>query len=306
MKSQFKHIALLLLFQAIALFSNAQGYKINDIYGVDIWGSIEESFDPINSKFAVKMCNSGLTVSISPQKPRNASKYSLYTIDNQHVKNTNNQYQFLDLPVGNYIVKDGDLALFEIENSYVDKSNAYVIVLTNEYYEEITDFGASYLNSIELRATVKNTETNQVDSCVPYLNWKLNNTYINSINTITLHEGDTIGILIDAVELCTEGCFSYLESSFLVNSIITSFINVKEDLTIELFPNPTKDHSVITSSNIIKTVRIINTIGTEYYPQIQRLNDKSLKINLNEIPNGVYTAIITLSNESIIRRILKE
>lgn len=217
MKYHINLYALLILSLLSPSISKSQEYQINDTYGVNIWEGLHETFDSQNSKIDIIECSGSLIISMTPMKPLNASKYSLYTEEGVFLKNAYNDFQFWNVPTGNFIVKDGDLTIFSFSHKFENKSSEYEVVLTNENYEEITDFTADHLNSIEIRAAIRNTENNQIDSCAPYLNWRLNNEFIRDINSALLIPCDTIDIGIDGVESCTDGCFSLLKSTIIVN-----------------------------------------------------------------------------------------
>lgn len=286
----------------------ASEYQINSTYGVDVWGgTLSETFNANTSTFQIDKCRD-VTFSLFPQNALNDTKYSLYTSSGIFVSYSNNDYQFWNVPLGTYVIKDGNVTLFNYEMTYTNPNTLYEVILTDDSYNTITEFSASALNSLTLSAAVMNLNTSVIDDCAPYINWTLNGNYVNDINSINLTVGDSLCVGIDGIEACTENCYSYAESCYIVTESISASIDIENNFGTEfsVFPNPTDGEFSIDLGKNYTTVSITLTDLNGKLIQSKQYNQKEL-LNLKlEEPKGTYLLIIESGDKRVVIPLVKK
>ena len=101
-------------------------------------------------------------------------------------------------------------------------------------------------------------------------------------------------------------------SSDTSNNIYVLYIGLDELVKIqkvEIYPNPNNGRftlSMTTSAREVFDLRILNNLGVPVYERKGLEVDGSLEevINLNHIPNGVYSVVINTLNKQIIRKVV--
>ncbi|WP_452226813.1 T9SS type A sorting domain-containing protein [Lacinutrix cladophorae] len=283
----------------------ASEYQINATYGVDIWGgSLSETFDSSSSTFQIESCNQ-IILSLFPQAALNDTKYSLYTENGDFVSYSNNDYQFSNIPTGNYTIRDGNVVVFHYQKTYTNPNTLYEVILTDNLYNEITGFSPEELNSTQLSAGVRDLNTLQIDSCAPYVNFFLNGNYIADIETVTFVEGDSLCVGIDGIESCTMGCYSYSDSCYVVSeSLAITEFDSKVDY--QLYPNPTKE-SIFIKNDVhqIKEI-LLYDINMKMIKTKSVKNSSPIEIDLSILDSGIYFLKIVSDKSMTIKKIIKE
>jgi len=302
-----KKLNFLILFIIFLNVINIYGstFTINSTYSVTVSGGIiSENFDATNTTLHIQSC-SGINLSFIPQTPLNDTKYSIYTLDGNFVQYSYNSYLFWGLPTGNYMIKDGNDIIMYYEKTDINPNTLYEVILTDNLFNEISDFSFDTLNSTQLNAAVKNLTTLEINSnCTPpngYINWSLNGANVPDINAINLVEGDQICIGFDGIELCTNQCYGYAENCYTVNAVLkNSLFNIND---IKIYPNPSNGILKIEHENIqkIKVVDNNNRILFE-----KNIKNNNYTLDITGFSKGIYFIIIN-SNEGLIsKKIIKE
>ena len=81
-------------------------------------------------------------------------------------------------------------------------------------------------------------------------------------------------------------------------------VNVNElnidNLKLSIFPNPSAEYLFIKSEKSYKEIRIVNLFGTQVYNKEVTANTDLFKVNISELPNGIYTINILDVDRKII------
>jgi hypothetical protein len=74
-----------------------------------------------------------------------------------------------------------------------------------------------------------------------------------------------------------------------------------EGLNFSIYPNPTTNFVTITSKNEIKIIQLFNQLGQKINIEIKKTDKNTFRINLRNLPNGIYFLNINESSKSIIK-----
>ncbi len=77
-----------------------------------------------------------------------------------------------------------------------------------------------------------------------------------------------------------------------------------DEVKIIAYPNPAKDFINISSSSIIKGIKVYNTLGQEVYSS--KANNKQQQINVSKFAKGNYIAKIQTDNGDVIKKFIVE
>ena len=303
----FKILLLAILF-ASTQFISADEYKINDTYSVNVWGGIiSERYNESNKTFYIESC-SGFDFQFNTNA-LNEKKYSLYNTNGEFVKYSYNSNWFCCIPgdEGQFIVKDGDVEVFRYIRANIDASTLYDVILTDDSYNEITDFSFQNLNSLTLSGAVKDLKNQEVLDIVTcggvYNNWFLNDNYVNDITKVELVEGDVLCIGIDGIETCTKNCRSYVKSCYTVTKSL-SINEANDTFDFQFYQNVTTNSVIIeNSNNQITSLQLFDTnsrlITTENYDNL-----RELEFDLSPFESGIYFLKIVLDEKSIVKKVI--
>jgi hypothetical protein len=86
-----------------------------------------------------------------------------------------------------------------------------------------------------------------------------------------------------------------LEESVYLNGIK----NYKENFSIEIYPNPTKNKFTITSNSIIKTINVVDALGRD----VSFKNDGNT-IDISDLSPGVYFVITKFNDFNYTNKIV--
>ncbi|MBL4668513.1 MAG: T9SS type A sorting domain-containing protein [Flavobacteriales bacterium] len=98
----------------------------------------------------------------------------------------------------------------------------------------------------------------------------------------------------------------YYEEFMARYSEATGAVGIEEsldDLSIQLFPNPTKKHLTIESAFSIENIRIHNVIGDAVYYS-SNINQHKVVIDLRGFPQGVYFVQISTNSRRVVKKIV--
>jgi hypothetical protein len=88
-----------------------------------------------------------------------------------------------------------------------------------------------------------------------------------------------------------------------INNITgTPAINQNESVSVYIFPNPAKDELFFKSDNLVKKLEIYNISGSRVFVK-KNIDDR---INISNLPNGMYILKIYTEKEIVTRKILKK
>jgi hypothetical protein len=79
----------------------------------------------------------------------------------------------------------------------------------------------------------------------------------------------------------------------------------KEELNVNLYPNPGNDEIRLVSDQDIKRVRILDSSGQIVYDQ-RRIEQQTHLIDISQLSAGVYYAEVKSGNETVLKRFIKE
>ena len=102
---------------------------------------------------------------------------------------------------------------------------------------------------------------------------------------------------IDSIYSCHRSFESqeiYQSGGAFVQKYSEKFKEVNK-LVISLLPNPADNAIIITASQLIKSISIYDNIGKEVL-RINNTNAKTTKIDVSQLPNGIYSALIDLGS----------
>lgn len=120
--------------------------------------------------------------------------------------------------------------------------------------------------------------------------------------TYTLPGGEivnTAGIYIDTLQ-SINGCDSVIITNL---SIRTDVIDYNKINTISIFPNPAKEYIVINTNLNEYNISIINITGKILI--YKDLNNSSIKLNVNDLKEGVYFIRVNYESGSKIFKFIK-
>ncbi|GAA0871477.1 hypothetical protein GCM10009117_06230 [Gangjinia marincola] len=158
-----------------------------------------------------------------------------------------------------------------------------------------TDIG---LNSRDLEEyTLKNFETDGGDVKFRYnLDWTTNWGSDDFPSGIGVQDGADIAVppgVYDITFNRITGAFSFADSALSVDEVDNA-------TTVRVFPNPTTDQWVFSSSKeTIQRVEIYNVLGKRV------LSSRNGKINASNLSSGVYMARIATENQQITLKVIK-
>lgn len=91
-------------------------------------------------------------------------------------------------------------------------------------------------------------------------------------------------------------------ASYLEN--VDASVNIIEDKTVEIYPNPTKDYIVVNTKNIYTKIQILSQNGQVVLEK--NINTNNLTINIQDIKSGVYLLkLINNKNYSVSKFIIE-
>jgi hypothetical protein len=102
----------------------------------------------------------------------------------------------------------------------------------------------------------------------------------------------------------TNPCGSYMRS-VNVDLTLTSSVDISENNSCEIFPNPASNEVYIVSKDFINSFKLFNAEGKLILQQLN-INAKQSKIRLSEFPSGIYTLNIQTDFKTINRKIEKQ
>lgn len=299
---KFLNPLLMALSLMISVHSYAQFYQIDSVYKAQFTYLLELQFDSANSVFETTNCRE-LWIEMRPGTPKNDNVYKLYDGEGNYLMSTIGSFRFVGVP-GNQeivVVKDGDSTIFTLKQNYLDYTERYNSVLTDADFNEIENFDPEYLNSIELKGGIKNLTTMEVDSCVPWFNWTLNDNWVSNINEVILKNKDTLCIGIDGISDCTEGCMDYHNNCYILKDVITSLEENGKDKAF-IFPPVASSEIQIFSNAEFGKYKILNSNGL-LLKSGKYLNDR---IDVSSLKAGVYILIAESDKEYFMGRFIKQ
>lgn len=127
----------------------------------------------------------------------------------------------------------------------------------------------------------------------------------NSVYTVTINSG------FNNVTCSSQsGNFTMNSLPFFVTQTITcSGVGIEENklenIEIFFYPNPAKSVLNINSSIILNNVQIVNPLGQIVLSK-NNINDLSIALDINALPNGIYIAQFQTTNGTLTKKIIKE
>ncbi len=96
------------------------------------------------------------------------------------------------------------------------------------------------------------------------------------------------------------GCLGALAKAEVPSAI---FPELPTDV-VQVYPNPFQDEITIDVSKASK-IKIVNLIGEVVYETKEMEANSQLRINLNELPKGIYFLNVSVGKESITKKLIK-
>lgn len=119
--------------------------------------------------------------------------------------------------------------------------------------------------------------------------------------------------LVDNVGI--NGDYEALENSFnptltmLENGICSSTIGIQEaeyDFSVTLSPNPTTGNIALNfETEEPKNLEVVNQLGQRIYT-IENITSPNFNLNLNDVPQGIYTVVLQLENNKQSFKVVKQ
>jgi hypothetical protein len=85
---------------------------------------------------------------------------------------------------------------------------------------------------------------------------------------------------------------------------LTTMINDRHELSIDIYPNPARDYLNIKNINDIQQIDILDIKGAAIWSG-SFYNTKKVEIPVSGFPNGLYIICITSSDKNIVRKFIK-
>ncbi|GEM_PF-367676 len=98
----------------------------------------------------------------------------------------------------------------------------------------------------------------------------------------------------------------YVSTSFNVTVNNTTGFSNKDELNINIYPNPTKDYIIIKSPFAIKRIVLMNNYGIIQQVQKPGNGNTEFKLNLISLPAGIYFINIEGNNSQFTKSIIKQ
>ena len=98
----------------------------------------------------------------------------------------------------------------------------------------------------------------------------------------------------------------YVSTSFNVTVNNTTGFSNKDELNINIYPNPTKDYIIIKSPFAIKRIVLMNNYGIIQQVQKPGNGNTEFKLNLISLPTGIYFINIEGNNSQFTKSIIKQ
>lgn len=298
----FQKSLLLAISLLIFADSYSQFFQIDSVYKAQFTYMLEVQFDSANSVFETTNCRE-LWIEMRPGTPKNDNVYKLYDGEGNYLMSTIGTFRFVGVP-GNQttmLVKDGDSTIFTLKQNYLDYTERYNSVLTDADFKEIENFDPEYLNSIELKGAIKNLTTMEVDSCVPWFNWTLNNQWVSNINDEILKNNDTLCIGIDGISDCTEGCMDYHQKCYVLKDVITSLEEKEKDESY-IFPSVASSEIQLINKAQFAKYKILNSNGVVHMSGTATQG----RIDVSLLKAGIYILIAESDKEFFTGRFIKQ
>ncbi len=268
-------------------------FNLTNSYAIDIWSPYSFSlYDTKQNLIQYDECKN-VYLSLTPTKPNNAAKYSLYDSSNVFIKDSYNAYQFWDVPAGNYIIKDGNVEIIRLKSKSIDRKTLFKVIITDQNYIEVEDFSYTNLNLITLKTAIKNLTSDSINTCVnSFPNWSVNGKSIYS--QPIFKEGDQICVMVDGTEECTKGCFSLNEACVIAGKALPTslknFNSIPNNLNIS--PNPFSSHANLRlPTNDTYSLKIVD-LQSRIIMQFNNISNEKNEITSEGILSGIYFIIL--------------
>ena len=80
--------------------------------------------------------------------------------------------------------------------------------------------------------------------------------------------------------------------------------NISEDISINIYPNPTSKEVNISSESFINSIEVFNSLGQKVYQNNLKAKEKTLDIN--SFSNGVYIIGVSTDKGYIRKKLIKD
>jgi Secretion system C-terminal sorting domain len=287
---------------------SAQKYQINNYYSVELTGSVLDSkFDKRSNTLEVSVCSLPISLRLLPNQGFNGS-YNLLRNDNSVVEDFERSRSGYDInEAGEYTLKDGPTSITKIKLQLTNATKLYQVILVDEHNKEITDFSPHKLNCSKLHAAIKDMVKNKIERCGGQYVWAVNDQRVFDINQVVFKPGDDVLVGIDKVSTCTRNCYDYGATAYKVKGQKPALPlkNTITDGSLQIFPNPSQDYIKINYANIKQItlldqqVRMIKEYRNTRY-------EREMKLDLQDLPNGLYYLHILTDRELLVRKFFKK
>ncbi len=124
-----------------------------------------------------------------------------------------------------------------------------------------------------------------------------------SIPTTTYTKTTGTDVLTAKVVSTSSGCYDTTVSEIILITPISTLglSNIEERDNLTVYPNPASNHIMISSTELLTDLSIINTLGQKVYHN--SYNQKQVDIDLSQFPSGMYLLRI---NDRYARSIVKQ
>ncbi|MBI4645427.1 MAG: T9SS type A sorting domain-containing protein [Bacteroidia bacterium] len=182
-------------------------------------------------------------------------------------------------------------------------TTTYTVTVTDNNGCIDTDDVVISVNSIPSTPSIVQIGNDLVSSSISGNQWYLNNDIIQGETDQTytpVQNGDYFVIINQ------NGCFS--DTSNLLTVTWVGISDLTNNLRLKIYPNPVKNNiSIISYDNNIKKVELIDILGNVLLVYKTHLDiQKTVNINIDEVPNGMYFIRLNTTDEIVIQKIIKE
>jgi len=88
-----------------------------------------------------------------------------------------------------------------------------------------------------------------------------------------------------------------------VQEVLLTVTEELEDKNISVFPNPADQYVYLEADKPISSIRVLNNTGQEVMNRT--FKDKSLKLDISEMKQGIYFLFIEAGDKSFIKQVIK-